>query len=94
MTTVQAQAIVLLVDRDDVRREDLRWTLIEAGYAVLAAPDPIAGLEIFRRHPDIDLLVAEDGPALALVRRDGAVQVVPRPCAPAAVVGAVRAALA
>ncbi len=66
MTGGEALAIVLLVERDAVQREDLRWTLIEAGFAVLAAPDPAAGLAIFRRHPDIDLLVAEDGPAIAV----------------------------
>jgi DNA-binding response OmpR family regulator len=94
MTVARAHAIVLLVERDTVQREELRWTLIEAGFAVLAAADPVAGLEIFRRHPDIDLLVAEDGPALAVVRRDGAVRVVPKPCEAASVVATVRAALA
>jgi CheY-like chemotaxis protein len=57
----QDQKIALVIDDEPLLRMIMVDALTDEGYHVLEAVDGVAGLEIFRAHPDIDVLVTDIG---------------------------------
>jgi len=55
------QKVALVIDDEPLLRMIMVDALTDEGYHVLEAADGVAGLEIFRAHPDIDVLVTDIG---------------------------------